>query len=141
MVKGSHQQASYDMLVASRAVLDHMKVGNSKLFLAGWSQGGFVTMAFLEKLEGAGVTVQAAATASAPVDVFVALNGFLNFPGRTTRRGWRRCSSCRLSRSRSITESRVSPDPSSMTNITKCRAGLMNGSRSIRPTSRRTCTS
>jgi pimeloyl-ACP methyl ester carboxylesterase len=80
MVKGSHQQATYDMLMASRAVLDHLKVRTSKLFLAGWSQGGFVTMAFLEKLEQADIPVQAAATASAPVDIFTALNGFLNFP-------------------------------------------------------------
>ena len=80
MVKGSHQQATYDMLMASRAVLDHLKLSSSKLYLAGWSQGGFVTMAFLEKLESAGVTVQAAATASAPIDVSVALNGFLSFP-------------------------------------------------------------
>lgn len=80
MVKKSHQQATYDMLEASRAVLDHLKVSSTKLFLAGWSQGGFVTMAFLEKLENAGIPVQAAATASAPVDIFVALNGFLNFP-------------------------------------------------------------
>lgn len=80
MVKGSHQQASYDMLVASRAVLAHLKLVTTKLFLAGWSQGGFVTMALLEKLESAGVPVNSAATASAPVDVFVALNGFLNFP-------------------------------------------------------------
>lgn len=80
MVKRSHQQAGYDMLVASRAVLAHLKLGTTKLFLAGWSQGGFVTMALLEKLEGAGVTVNAAATASAPVDISVALNGFLNFP-------------------------------------------------------------
>lgn len=80
MVKGSHQQAGYDMLIASRAVLEHLKLGTTKLFLAGWSQGGFVTMALLEKLESAGVTVNAAATASAPVDIFVALNGFLNFP-------------------------------------------------------------
>lgn len=80
MVKASHQQASYDMLMASRAVLDHMNIRGTKLFLAGWSQGGFVTMAFLEKLESAQVTVDAAATASAPVDVFLALNGFLNFP-------------------------------------------------------------
>lgn len=80
MVKGSHQQATYDLLTASRAVLGHLKLASTKLFLAGWSQGGFVTMAFLEKLEAAGVTVQAAATASAPVDVFVALNGFLSFP-------------------------------------------------------------
>lgn len=80
MVKASHQQASYDLLIASRAVLNQLKLSSTKLFLAGWSQGGFVTMAFLQKLEGAGVTVHAAATASAPVDVFVALNGFLNFP-------------------------------------------------------------
>ncbi|WP_254925967.1 serine aminopeptidase domain-containing protein [Bordetella genomosp. 11] len=80
MVKGSHQQASYDMLVAAKAVLADLKRSSGKLFLAGWSQGGFVTMVFLEKLEAAGVKVQGAATASAPVDVFVALNGFLNFP-------------------------------------------------------------
>ena len=80
MVKKSHQQATYDMLLASRAVLDHMKLSSTRLHIAGWSQGGFVTMAFLEKLESAGVAVQSAATASAPVDVFVALNGFLNFP-------------------------------------------------------------
>ena len=80
MVKASHQQATYDMLIASRAVLDHMKIATPNLFLAGWSQGGFVTMALLEKLEQSGVKVDAAATASAPVDVFVALNGFLNFP-------------------------------------------------------------
>jgi pimeloyl-ACP methyl ester carboxylesterase len=80
LVKGSHQQATYDMLMASRAVLDHMKLSTSKLFLGGWSQGGFVTMAFLEKLESAGATVAGAATASAPVDVFVGLSGFLDFP-------------------------------------------------------------
>jgi pimeloyl-ACP methyl ester carboxylesterase len=80
MVKGSHQQATYDMLIASRAVLAQMKIASSKLFIGGWSQGGFVTMAFLEKLESAGVPVAAAATASAPVDVFVALSGFLDFP-------------------------------------------------------------
>jgi pimeloyl-ACP methyl ester carboxylesterase len=80
MVKASHQQATYDMLIASRAVLAHMKLESPKLFIAGWSQGGFVTMAYLEKLEAAGVKVDAAATASAPVDIFVALNGFLSFP-------------------------------------------------------------
>jgi pimeloyl-ACP methyl ester carboxylesterase len=80
MVKASHQQASYDMLLASRAVLADLKLSSSKLFVGGWSQGGFVAMAFLEKLEAAGVKVDAAATASAPVDVSVALNGFLSFP-------------------------------------------------------------
>ena len=80
MVKASHQQATYDMLTASRAVLAAMKIASPKLFIAGWSQGGFVTMAFLQKLESAGVPVAGAATASAPVDVFVALSGYLDFP-------------------------------------------------------------
>jgi pimeloyl-ACP methyl ester carboxylesterase len=80
VVKASHQQATYDMLVASRAVLAALRIETGDLFLAGWSQGGFVTMAMLEKLEAAGIAVKAAATASAPVDVFAALNGFLSFP-------------------------------------------------------------
>ena len=80
MVKASHQQATYDMLLASRAVLADLKLSNTKLFIGGWSQGGFITMAFLEKLEAAGVKIDAAATASAPVEVSVVLNGFLSFP-------------------------------------------------------------
>ena len=80
MVKASHQQSSYDMLVASKAVLSHMQINTRNLFLAGWSQGGFVTMAFLEKLEKANIPVQGAVTASAPTDIFMTLSGFLNFP-------------------------------------------------------------
>jgi pimeloyl-ACP methyl ester carboxylesterase len=80
VVKASHQQACADMLEAAGAVLGDLKIDTANLFLAGWSQGGFVTMAFLEKLEADGVKVTAAATASAPVDIFMALNGFLNFP-------------------------------------------------------------
>ena len=80
MVKASQQQATADLLAASRSVLEAMKLSSPKLFLAGWSQGGFVTMALLEKLEADGIAVNAAATASAPVDVYVALSGFLDFP-------------------------------------------------------------
>jgi pimeloyl-ACP methyl ester carboxylesterase len=80
VVKASHQQASYDLLVASRAVLAQLGVSTPKLFLGGWSQGGFATMAFLEKLEDSGVPVSAAATASAPVDAFALISGALDFP-------------------------------------------------------------
>lgn len=80
MVKASHQQATVDMLTAGKAVLADLKRRPTGLFLAGWSQGGFVTMAMLERLEATGIPVAAAATASAPVDVFVPLNGYLNFP-------------------------------------------------------------
>lgn len=80
MVKASHQQATRDMLHAGRAALADMGIDDSELFLAGWSQGGFVTLAMTEDLERAGIPVAAAATASAPVDNFAAMNGFLNFP-------------------------------------------------------------
>ena len=80
MVKASHQQATHDMLLAARAVLAQMKLTPTRLDIAGWSQGGFVTMAFLERLEAVGEPVTAAATASAPVDVMATLNGFLFFP-------------------------------------------------------------
>jgi pimeloyl-ACP methyl ester carboxylesterase len=79
-VKASHQQATLDMLLASRAVLDEMKLSASKLFLTGWSLGGFVTFSMLEKLETIGIPVQAVGTASAPADMFALLNGFLQFP-------------------------------------------------------------
>ncbi|MHA7847047.1 alpha/beta hydrolase family protein [Serratia sp. D1N4] len=80
MVKGSHQQATYDMLIAAQSVLKHMGLSNDRLFLSGWSQGGFVTMAMLEKLESVGIKPQGTTTASAPVDVFALMNGFLVFP-------------------------------------------------------------
>lgn len=80
LVKESQQQATYDMLVAARAVLAQMKIETTKLVLGGWSQGGFVTMALLERLEQVGVKVAGAATASAPFDGFATLSGFLDFP-------------------------------------------------------------
>ncbi len=80
MVKGSHQQATYDLVMASRAVAASMNLSSDKLFLSGWSQGGFVTMALLEKLEAAGVKVDGAATASAPLDVYALMEGFLVYP-------------------------------------------------------------
>ena len=80
LVKGSQQQATVDMLAAARAVLAALKIEPTKLFLGGWSQGGFVTMALLERLEAQGMTVDGAATASGPLDGFAAFSGFLDFP-------------------------------------------------------------
>ena len=80
MVKASHQQATQDMLTAARAVIAHLGLADDGLYLGGWSQGGFVTLAMLERLELSGTLVKATATASAPIDVFAALNGFLSYP-------------------------------------------------------------
>jgi pimeloyl-ACP methyl ester carboxylesterase len=59
-------------------VLASMKIEPSHLFVSGWSQGGWATMVYLQKLEEVGEKVTAAATASAPVDVYVAMNRWLN---------------------------------------------------------------
>ncbi|WP_204251127.1 alpha/beta hydrolase family protein [Elioraea rosea] len=80
MVKGSHQQATADLIIAARTVLRAEGLTDRHLFLSGWSQGGYVTMALLERLEAIGMPVTATATASAPIDLWAALAGFLNFP-------------------------------------------------------------
>lgn len=80
VVMGSHQQACIDLYFASLGVLEKEGIRLQELFVTGWSQGGMVTMAFLEMLESAGIPVRAAATASAQCDALVMLNGFLSFP-------------------------------------------------------------
>lgn len=80
LVKASHQQATTDLVPAARAVLADLGHQAAGLYLAGWSQGGYVTMAMLERLEQTHTAVTAAATASAPMDLWAALNGFLSFP-------------------------------------------------------------
>lgn len=80
VVMGSHQQACMDLYFASLGVLEREGIRPQEFFVTGWSQGGVITMAFLEKLETAGVAVRAAATASAQCDALVMLNGFLSFP-------------------------------------------------------------
>lgn len=80
LVKGSTRQATYDMLRAGRTVLAALKIEPGALFLSGWSQGGWATMAFLEKLQEVGEPVTAAAVASAPVDVALTMNRWLNNP-------------------------------------------------------------
>ena len=80
LVKGSAQQANYDMLVAARSVLATLGVTPGQLFLSGWSQGGCTTLAHLERLESLGVPVTAAAVASGPPDIALTFNRWLNNP-------------------------------------------------------------
>ncbi len=80
LVKNSTQQACLDMLYAAQAVSKGLKIEWGPLFLSGWSQGGWATMVFLNKLESVGVPVTAAATASAPEDLFAIINRWLHAP-------------------------------------------------------------
>jgi pimeloyl-ACP methyl ester carboxylesterase len=81
LVKASTQQACLDMLRSAQAVSAELKLTWGPLFLSGWSQGGWATMVFLNKLESLGIPVKAAATASAPNDLFAAINHWLHVPG------------------------------------------------------------
>ena len=80
IVKASGQQACLDMYYAALAVLAREQIEITDFFIAGWSQGGLITLAFLEKLESLASPVRAASTASAPSDTFVTLSAFLDFP-------------------------------------------------------------
>ncbi len=87
-VKASEQQACIDLYEAAIQFLkDNKKISQTDLFLTGWSQGGLVTTAFLERLESRNIPVKAASTASAPSDIFAALNGWIFHP-RTSDAKW-----------------------------------------------------
>lgn len=79
-VKESHQQACLDLYRAASTFMAKKGIRQSGLFLGGWSQGGLVTLQFLEKLEELGIPVTAASTAAAPPDPFAAMNGFIYNP-------------------------------------------------------------
>ncbi len=78
LVKDSTRQATFDMLWASKNILDSLNIQISRFFVSGWSQGGWVTMQFLKKLDLSGIKVTAAAAASAPVDIYLTTNRWLN---------------------------------------------------------------
>ncbi len=82
LVKEVSAQACLDMLVAGRAVMSDLKVTPGKLFLSGWSQGSFTTAALMEKLEANNIPVAAAAMASSPNDIYLAINRWIFVPSK-----------------------------------------------------------
>lgn len=73
-VRDSTRQACQDMLTTSKQVLAELKITTGKLFLTGWSQGGWATMAFLNRLESLCIEVAAASTASAFNDLLASIH-------------------------------------------------------------------
>ena len=80
IVKASTQQACLDMLFATQAVSADLGVELGQLFVSGWSQGGWSALAFLNKLESAGIPVTAAAIASGPPDMYAIINRWVHAP-------------------------------------------------------------
>lgn len=69
-LKRSSEQAMFDMHSASLEFLKTRNIQPGKLFLLGWSQGGYNTMLHFRMLENASIPVAAAATASGPGSPF-----------------------------------------------------------------------
>lgn len=78
IVKGSTQQACLDMLFAAQAVSPELGAEMGKLFVSGWSQGGWSALVFLNKLDSVGVPVAAAGIASGPPDLYAMVNRWAN---------------------------------------------------------------
>jgi hypothetical protein len=78
LVLKSTQQACVDMLFATQSILAARKIKTGAFFISGWSQGGWATLTYLQKLESLGIPVTAAATASAPADGQVMYNRWFN---------------------------------------------------------------
>ncbi len=78
--KESTEQAMIDMLKASQVVLQHLKIKQGPLFIHGWSQGGYNTMAFLHKLETLQVPVNGCVTAAGPTEIAGTINRWVNNP-------------------------------------------------------------
>lgn len=79
-VKASTQQASYDLYMDAKAFLASKGIGQSHLFVGGWSQGGLNATGLAEKLETEKAPLTASFTASSPSDPYVALNGLMYYP-------------------------------------------------------------
>ncbi len=67
-VKRSCEQGMFDMHTASMAFLKKMNITPGKLFLLGWSQGGYNTLLHFRMLESNNIPIAGVATATGPGD-------------------------------------------------------------------------
>ncbi len=67
-VKASSERAMFDMHTASMTFLKKMSIAPGKLFLLGWSQGGYNTLLHFRMLEKNNIPIAGVATASALTD-------------------------------------------------------------------------
>ena len=79
-VAQSTAQACLDMYRASLQVLKKEKITPGKLFINGWSQGGYSTLTFLRYLELLNIPVAGVATAAGPADPLLFITESLNNP-------------------------------------------------------------
>ena len=79
-VAQSTAQACLDMYRASLQILKKENINPGKLFINGWSQGGYSTLAFLRYLDLLNIPVTGVASASGPADPLLFITQSLNNP-------------------------------------------------------------
>jgi pimeloyl-ACP methyl ester carboxylesterase len=80
LTKASTQQSCLDMLKAAQKISVTLHLPWGPLFLSGWSQGGWATMVFLNRLESENIPVTAAAPICAPEDLYAIINHWIHAP-------------------------------------------------------------
>ncbi len=80
IVLDSQSQACLDLYYAVLELLKEKQLNKTDLFVTGWSQGGIVSLAFLEKLNKYNILVKAAGTAACQNDGYSLTNQILFFP-------------------------------------------------------------
>lgn len=78
LARDSTRQAVFDFTLNARSFLQTQGFTIGHFFVSGWSQGGWVSMQFLHKLQSTGIPVSAAAIASAPADIFLTVSRWMN---------------------------------------------------------------
>lgn len=69
LIQKSSEQACLDLYTAAQEFLTQRNIKSEHFFTMGWSQGAYNTLTYLRRLEQAGITVSATATAATPSDV------------------------------------------------------------------------
>jgi hypothetical protein len=80
IVLDCQSQNSLDLYYAALEILKLENIELNKFYLCGWSQGGLVSLAFLEKIEKFKININAAATAACQNDAYGLVSQILNFP-------------------------------------------------------------
>lgn len=80
LAKESSAQACFDMYAASKAVVENLGIKFGDFFISGWSQGSWVTLTFLNRLEFDGIPVTGCATAATPCDPYTLFSAWIFSP-------------------------------------------------------------
>ena len=80
LVLNCQSENSVDLYYALLEILEIEKIKAIKYYVCGWSQGGFITLSLIDKLQKLKINVNGGATAACQNDLFACVNQILYFP-------------------------------------------------------------